>query len=160
MSRGVIQGDIISSIFFILALDQLIQVNDNDSKLVKCDRILQLKVFGYADDVAVISGMADEMTNSFSKIAHASLDDADMHVNMAKTFTHHVYHRENISVTEAEVAAVEADYGHKCNFCIRPFKTETGMLIHRAQYIHNYNTTNEVFELEGITGVFGPKNDR
>ena len=34
------------------------------------------------------------------------------------------------------------------------------MLIHRNNCTYNYGTTDEVFELEDITGVFGPRNVR
>ena len=47
VSRGVIQGDIISPVLFILALDQLMQVNDKDSEMVTCGRILKLKAVSY-----------------------------------------------------------------------------------------------------------------
>ena len=52
--RGVIQGDIISPVLFILALDQLVQQIDKSGKGVKCGRILKLRVLGYADDAALM----------------------------------------------------------------------------------------------------------
>ena len=59
IKRGVIQGDIISPILFILALDQLVQTVNSaggkgKGKGVKCGRILKLSVLGYADDAALI----------------------------------------------------------------------------------------------------------
>ena len=53
---------------------------------------------------------------------------------------------------------VEVGYDHKCDFCVRSFKTKGGCAaIHRVQFAYNYDTTDEVFELEEVTTVFGHK---
>ena len=158
--RGVIQGDIISPILFILALDQLVQTADKSGTGVKCGRILHLRVLGYADDAALIEPTVDAMTERFSNLADASKSEADMQINMSKTVSQHVHRRKPIAVTEAEVANAEAKYKHQCDFCLRKFKTARAMQIHRASCVHNYNTTEEVFVLEKIVGVFGHKNAR
>ena len=160
IGRGVIQGDIISPILFIIALDHLIQEFDKGGNGVKCGRILKLKVLGYADDAALIEGAVEEMTKRLTSLANASETKADMKVNMAKTFTQHVFKRDDIVVTEAEAVAAEAGFKHQCDFCKRRFKTRRDMLIHRANCNHNYATTEEVFEVEDIVGVFGSKDAR
>ena len=91
ISRGVIQGDIISPVLFILALDQLVQTVDKAGgkgagKGVKCGRILKLNVLGYADDAALIEPCVEVMTDRLTAIADASRELADMHVSMPKTF--------------------------------------------------------------------------
>ena len=63
-------------------------------------------------------------------------------------------------MTEAEAVAAEAGFKHQCDFCKRRFKTRRDMLIHRANCSHNYATTEEVFEVEDIVGVFGSKDAR
>ena len=45
----VCRGDIISSVFFTLALDQLVQTIDKTGTGLKCD-ILNIRVLGYVDD--------------------------------------------------------------------------------------------------------------
>ena len=52
------------------------------------------------------------------------------------------------------MASAEAKYAHKCDFCRRRFKTSKAMYIHRANCAHNYATTDEVFTVEEIVGVF------
>ena len=115
---------------------------------MKCGRILRIKTLGYADDIALVSETVEEITDRFSRIADASLVEADMQVNMTKTLSQHVHPREEIDVTAEEVAKAEAGYEHKCDFCPRRFKTKRGMLIHRARCMHNYDTTDEVYYLE------------
>ena len=158
--RGVIQGDVISPILFILALDQLIQTVDTSGTGVRCGSFLRIKVLGYADDAALAETTVDAMTERLTKLADASEREADMKINMSKTVSQHVHRRKPIEVTEAEVAQAEAKYKHKCDFCLRKFKTDRAMQIHRASCIHNYATTDEVFVLEKIVGVFGYKDAR
>ena len=54
-------------------------------KGMKCGRILRIKVLGYADDLALVEEKVDAMTARFTKIADASLEHADMQVNIDKT---------------------------------------------------------------------------
>ena len=72
----------------------------------------------------------------------------------------HVFKREEITVTAEETREVEAKYSHKCDFCTRRFKTRRDMLIHRVNCQHNYDTTDEVYEVEDITAVFDYKDAR
>ena len=160
VSRGVVQGDIISPVLFILALDQLVQSVDKSGTGVKCGRILHLRVLGYADDAALIEPTVEAMTKRLTDLANASMSEADMKINMTKTFSQHVHKRKPIKVTADEVAKAESKYVHKCDFCERKFKTNKAMHIHRANCVHNYATTQEVFAVEKIVGVFGHKDAR
>ena len=132
VGRGVIQGDIISPVLFILALDALIQQYDSvKGKGFKCGRILRLDVLGYADDVALISGDVDDMTRRLTAIADAAKAEADMNVSLPKTFSQHVHKRSKLKVTADEAKAAEQRYKFKCDLCPRRFKTEKNMQIHR-----------------------------
>ena len=155
----MVQGDIISPVLFILALDQLVQSTDTSGKGIKCS-FLHVRVLGYADDAALIEPTVEAMTERLTELANASIKEADMHINMTKTVSQHVHKRKPLKVTEAEVAKAEAKYKHKCDFCLRKFKTSRAMHIHRANCVHNYATTDEVFAVEKIVGVFGHKDAR
>ena len=130
VGRGVIQGDVMSPVLFILAPDQLIQKYDTSDRGPRFGRILRLKVLGYADDAALIDTTVQKMSHRLTMIADKSKSEADMIVNVDKTFTQHVHRRESISVTETEVRKAEKSHAHKCDFCERRFKTRRGMLIH------------------------------
>ena len=88
--RGVIQGDIMSPVLFILALDQLVQEVDTEGQGIRIGKINELRVLGYADDAAMIGPDIEQMTARLTKFADASKALADMQVKMSKTFTHHV----------------------------------------------------------------------
>ena len=160
VGRGVIQGDIMSPILFILALDQIIQQHDVEGRGMRCGRILRIKVLGYADDLAFIDTTVENMTARLTAVANASKQQADMVVNMDKTVSQHVHKREAIKATSAEAKAVENKYQHQCDFCSRRFKTRGNMLKHRAHCVYNYDTTSEVFEIERIEDVFGFQHSR
>ena len=160
VDRGVIQGDIISPVLFVLALDQLIQTYDKSGSGVKCDRVLKLRVLGYADDAALVDTTVENCTERLTALADASLREADMQINMAKTYSQHVFKREKIAVTVDELDKVEATYKHQCDFCTRRFKTDRAMHIHRQSCPYNYDTTEEAFPVKEVNGVFGHKDAR
>ena len=127
---------------------------------MKCGRILKLSVLGYADDAALIEPCIEVMTDRLTAIADASVELADMHVSMPKTFSQHVHRRSKITVTSAEAATVAKAYKFKCDFCARRFKTDKSMQIHRASCVFNYDTTDEIYEVEEIANVFGHIDNR
>ena len=112
-------------------------------------------MIGYADDLAFVGTTVESMTTRLTAVANTSKERADMIVNMAKTMTQHVHKRQAIKVTNAEAKTVEEKYIHQCDFCSRRFKTQDNMLKRRSHCVYNYDTTNEVFEIEEIVDVFG-----
>ena len=54
--RGVIQGDIISPIFFVLAMEQVFRMRDDSNDGINIGNYLKIGVLGYADDAALVSG--------------------------------------------------------------------------------------------------------
>ena len=114
--RGVIQGDIISSILFILALDQLVQTADRSRTGVKYDSFLRISVLGYghADDTSLAEPTVEAKTERLTNLTDASERETDMKINVSKTMSQHVYKRKPIKVTESEVARAESKYKHQC----------------------------------------------
>ena len=85
--RGVIQGDIISPILFITALDQLIQQIDKSGQGISVGKINELRVLGYADDATMISPETDQMSERLTAFSSGAKNEADMTVKMSKTFS-------------------------------------------------------------------------
>ena len=141
--RGVVQGDIISPILFIIALDQMVQEADTEGQGVQVGEIKELRVLGYADDAAMMSDTVEEMTLRLTKFADSSKQRADMKVKLSKTWTHHVQQQQQQTpATAEEIAAKEASYDHPCYFekdgCPARFKTVQGMLTHTTTCPFNY----------------------
>ena len=60
-----------------------------------------------------IDSTVDEMTERLSPITNTSIEDADMKVNMIKTFIHHVNKHNPITMTYSEVDDIETKYDHQ-----------------------------------------------
>ena len=132
ISRGVVQGDIMSPILFILALDSLIQYHDKTGNGVKCGNNLTIRVLGYADDAAMAEKRTEVMTTRLTALADASVKEADMQVRMDKTFSHHVKEQEEQKVSKEEAIKAQSKFKVKCDFCDRRFKTKAAMYTHRS----------------------------
>ena len=148
--RGVIQGDIISPIFFILALEQLFRLYDKDPEGIKIGNYLQIGVLGYADDAAMLSRATNKLSTRVNKISEKSREKADMLLNKGKTKNMHVRHQEKLAPPSIDVIKkTEDSYKHVCKFCDRRFKTSRGLHIHMASCDNQHGLTPEAFPIEG-----------
>ena len=99
INRGVVQGDITSPLYFILALELILRRHDQfPDKGVTFGEVL-LHTLGYADDAALIDyGDEDGVsmaTLRMTAITQGSKDDADMDISMPKTKVTHVQTQES-----------------------------------------------------------------
>ena len=154
--RGVIQGDIISPIFFILAMEQIFRQHDKSGDGVTLSNHLHIGVLGYADDASMASESVTMMSKRVTNISRGSKDDADMIINKKKTKTLQVMEQEKVAVsTVDEIKKTEAGYKHQCIFCPRRCKTARGLKIHMASCNFQHELTDEEFEINDINAVFG-----
>jgi len=117
IARGVIQDDIITPIFFIITLVQLVQNNDKGGKGVTVTHIKEIKILGYADDAAMCAETVEEMTTSLTVFVDVSLTKADMCVKLSKTYNQHLQPLQKVTeATDEEVTKKMASYNHKCEF--------------------------------------------
>lgn len=154
--RGVIQGDIISPIFFILAMEQIFKMHDPSPDGIALDNYLRLSTLGYADDAALLSTNAKITSQRLNKVARGSSKDADVNVHMGKTKNMHVRKQDHVAPsTVTEIKSTEDKYKHVCKFCDRRFKTCRGMKIHEAACNNWHGLTPDVFQIEKITRHLG-----
>ena len=85
INRGVLQGDITSPLYFILALELILKLHDtHPSKGVDFGG-RQVHTLGYADDCALLDTTLETATERVTAIAKGSKDDADVSINISKT---------------------------------------------------------------------------
>ena len=85
INRGVIQGDIVSPLYFILALELILRDHDNiPGKGVQFGG-KTVHTLGYADDAALLDLSIETATARVTSIAQGSERDADMQINVDKT---------------------------------------------------------------------------
>ena len=63
-------------------------------------------MLSYADDAALCEETVEAMSKRLTAIADVSIEKADMHINVSKTYTQHVHKRQDINVTDVEVTEV------------------------------------------------------
>ena len=154
--RGVIQGDIISPIFFVLAMEQIFRLHDHSADGITVGNHLHVGTLGYADDVAIISESPARLSERVTSISKGSEADADMQISIKKTKSLHIAKQEKVqpSTTE-EIEKTESTYEFACSFCPRRFKTKRGRNIHRARCDCQHGLADKEDEVEGIIAAFG-----
>ena len=146
--RGVVQGDIISPVFFVLAMEQIFRLHDNEGDGITMGNHLNIGVLGYAHDAALMSASTEVMSKRVTEVSVGSKVDADMIINKKKTKTLQVEKQEEVTVsTMVEMLKTEAEYKHPCKFCPRRFKTERGKKIHMTSCKSRHGLTDESFEI-------------
>ena len=137
INRGVLQGDITSPLYFILALELILrQYDSRDDKGVSFADVI-LHTLGYADDVAIIESGNEEgvlrLSERVTAIAEGSKKSADMNVNITKTKTMHVTKQEEVSRTSDEEAREKCKFTCPHPGCNHVFLTKRGMNIHASR---------------------------
>ena len=104
IDRGVVQGDITSPLYFILALELLLKRHDIITNKGVDFGTQRVHTLGYADDAALLDNSLAVATQRVSAIAQGSREDADMSISIDKTKTMHVCAQGEVSATTAEEA--------------------------------------------------------
>ena len=90
IDRGVVQGDIISPLYFILALELILYTHDTQQNKGVQFGGRCIHTLGYADDAALLDTDIDVATARVTAIAQGSRQDADMQISVSKTEVMHV----------------------------------------------------------------------
>ena len=157
--RGVLQGDVTSPLYFILALELILRIFDarEDKGISFMD--IMLHTLGYADDVAILeegdAAGINRLSERITEISKGSKDAADMSVSIPKTMTLHVRKQDEVSKTTSEEAKKLCRYECPHLNCDHSFLTKKGMLIHAARC-----EWKDEFEIERIVSHRGPVTSR
>ena len=153
--RGVLQGDIMSPLFFILALDLILREYDDVQGKGVSFGTSCLHTLGYADDLSLVDeGNADgnaKATKRVTSIAVGSRARADMEVKIVKTKVLHVRPQDPVSDTTSDEASKVCKYTCPHINCGFQFHTKRGMLVHagRCEWMNG-------FEVDRLIACRGP----
>ena len=149
--RGVVQGDITSPIYFILALELILELHDKHPQKGINLGSTRVHTLGYADDAALLDYDIAISTARVTAIAQGSWLDADMQINVKKTKVMHV--REQGMVSKTTVEEAERVCKFKCPHigCTRIFYNKHGMKCHAGKC-----KWKDDYLIERIAGVRGP----
>lgn len=131
--RGVLQGDITSPVYFILALEKILRDHDKvRGKGVVFDNQI-VHTLGYADDAALLDANPETATKRVTAIAAGSKQDADMIISVPKTNVIHVRCQGKCTPVTPEEAKKKAKL--KCPHigCNHVFHNVHGLKIHMGR---------------------------
>ena len=112
INRGVVQGDITSPIYFILALEHILRRHDNEENKGIDFGGRRVHTLGYADDAVLLDNDGETAANRVTAISIGSKQDADMTISVAKTEV--MYVREQGRITKATTAEAEGVCTFEC----------------------------------------------
>ena len=132
--RGVIQGDLTSPIYFIIALEAILRRHDKISGKVVDFGGVRLHTLGYADDAALIDDCTVRASERVTSIARGSKKDADMQINISKTKCMHVKRQQRVHTPNKAEATNVCKF--KCNNvgCGWVFGNKHGLKVHQGKW--------------------------
>ena len=141
INRGVLQGDILSPILFILTLNSIW----NRSNKEEGWRILPgwiLDELSYADDIAMISKGKESSAKRLQEFSDLASKTASMRINIAKTVRMQIEPLSEVTkTTEEDIKNLNLQYS--CDVCERKFPTVRGVSIHKTRWCKGPGTAGE-----------------
>ena len=169
INRGVVQGDITSPLYFILALELLLKRHDaRTNKGIEFGNT-KIHTLGYADDAALIDSSLEISTSRVTTIAQGSERDADMVISIPKTEVMHVCEQGEVSKTTQEEAKKICKFKCLNVGCDKVFHNAHGAKCHAGKCKwRNYYTIDRILACKGKPGSrqfkvrwegYGPEHD-
>ena len=151
--RGVLQGDITSPVYFILALEALLRKHDSNPRKGVPFGGTTVHTLGYADDAALLDVSPEVATERVTAIAAGSKTDADMEISVSKTKVMHIRRQEECSpVTDLEAKA-QAKFVCPHIDCNYVFNNKHGLKVHASKCKKkDHFTADKILEVFGATG--------
>ena len=134
--RGVVQGDITSPIYFVLALELILRTHDRHARRGVDFGGQRVHTLGYADDAALIDSDRSVATTRVTDIAQGSREDADMHINVTKTKVMAVCEQDKVTATTGAEAEKVCKLVCRNAGCERVFFNQHGLRCHEGKCKH------------------------
>ena len=151
--RGVVQGDITSPLYFIIALEAILRKHDRHQHKGVSFGGTTVATLGYADDAALLDKDPKVASERVTAISHGSEVDADMKISIPKTKCMHIMSQGKApTVTNAEA---KAQAKIKCPHigCNKVFNNVHGMKVHAGKCEgKNYYLVDRILDVRGDTG--------
>ena len=137
VDRGVVQGDITSPLYFILALQLILHMHDSspDKGVTLAESVVH--TLAYADDIALANDGDNtgivKLSERISSVSAGARNDGDMDVSIRKTKALHVRQQDEVTPTTSEEAKQVCKFVCRhldCNHC---FTSMRGLAIHEAK---------------------------
>ena len=151
--RGVLQGDITSPVYFILALEAILRIHDNNQNKGVPFGCATVHTLGYADDAALLDETPEAATARVTAIAIGSEADADMIISVSKTKSMHVRRQAQHSHITSKEAEAQAKF--KCPHvdCNYVFQNKHGLKVHVGKCKRrDLFTAEKILDVKGQTG--------
>ena len=153
INRGVIQGDITSPIYFILALELIMKRHDKNHNKGIVFGGHRVHTLGYADDAALLDNCCDTATDRVTSISTGSRDDADMTINISKTEVMHVQEQGRVAPVTAEEATKACKYTCPNPGCNKVFFNAHGCKCHAGRCkFKDHFYVDKLLAVRGSTG--------
>ena len=153
INRGVVQGDITSPLYFILALELILRTHDtNRHKGIKFGNVM-VDTLGYADDAALLDTDVHTATERVTSIARGSEQDADMKINVGKTEVMHVEEQDSVAQATSDELRAECKFTCPNVDCKRVFHTAHGCKCHAGRCRRKgWFEVDRILDVKGATG--------
>ena len=154
--RGVVQGDVTSPLYFIMALELILRRHDTtpDKGVPLAETVIH--TLGYADDLALVDdGDAEGIANSttrVSSISKGSEEDADMTLSIPKTKVMHVRQQDAVS------PMTDQEENNACKFickhpgCDKALREAGASVKTRRMYRAIYEAASATTKVESVDG--------
>ena len=170
IGRGVLQGDLISPLYFIIALAYVFKKSDPGGSA----NILGLLIDAlfYADDAALLTSTAEEAAERMDAICKALREMADMEIHLGKTKGMHAQetiHVEKPTAADYSTEKVKKLLTEKCEACGDCFtnisnhdsRTVRGLNVHQPQHCDLFRRMDKSeYEVEKVLAAKGPVEHR
>ena len=167
IKRGVVQGDIVSPLCFIIALQAIFLQCDDDPRhgivlQPGTPQAVRVKSMKYADDVGLLSYTTKESSDRITAIDNASYSLGTLKAHKVKSEHMPIMAAGVFDTAVSETDIKEANFEHVCPHCSRSFSSRHGLSIHVARWCREAEREEYVndFEVQSILDARGPADNR